>query len=207
MKYAHSLFITTTLSFALGCSVGSPRDINNEDDELFGAGGRDLTEFWISVPIPHSQNTKNLNFSMMRSKVERATGLTWAQWEQSKQTFGAPDYIENWHEDRFVSQQKLTRWRTMAMDICEELVAQDAGKGNRNYFTIVDPAENIDVTANPVKQQIDAMHQRMFLEKVSATDLQESLALLSELQAEDSSELAWQGLCVAYISSMRFLSY
>ncbi len=205
MKHLHTVFIAATIMIPLGCGGSFSSDYDGE--ELIGAGGRDLTEYWVSVPIPHSQNTKNLNFQMMGNKVKSATGLNCGPSEQSRQTFGAPDYIENWSEDRVINQQKINGWRAIVMECCEELVTQDAGKANRSYFTVIDPAANINIAAIPVTQQIDAMHQRMFLEEVSTSDLQESLTLLSELQTEESPEIAWQGLCVAYMSSMRFLSY
>jgi len=181
-----------------------------EDDRLEGAGGRDLTEHWPTIEVPYSQNTKMLSFAQMQNEVQRATGRSWVvdgqdQWEANRGVFGGADYIETWSVDRQPSQQKLVTWRKMAFTVCGAAVAADAGSDERSLFVAVDPATPIDpATATP---QIVELFSRFFLEAPSQAEIDTALTALTDLEALQNARQAWRGLCAAYLSSQRFLTY
>lgn len=180
------------------------------DDELAGAGGRDLTEYWPDIDLPYSQNTKMLSFEQMRNEVQRATGRSWRedgqdQWEAHRGVLGGADYIDIWAVDREPSQQKLVTWRKMAFRVCGAAVNADAGAPDRTLFVAVDPGAAIDpATAAP---QVEQLFARFFLEAPSQTEVDQAIAALSEMETLANARQAWRGLCAAYLSSQRFLTY
>ena len=198
--------------FLVACGVGGGDDGQPLEDELKGAGGRDLTEFWPEIDIPFSDNAKLLNFEMMRNEVLRATGLSWQvdgvdQWERNRSALGGADYDVSWSEDRAVSQQKVVIWRKMAFTVCGDLVAAEAGQETRTVFDVVDPGITIDTADASVADQISSMWRRFFYIDPASEDRSDSLSLLNDLQDLSGPSDAWRGLCAGYLASMRFLSY
>lgn len=195
------------------CTIGDvalePGEV--DPDELKGAGGRDLSEYWPSIDIPLSQNTRMLSFDMMRNEVMRATGRTWVingtdQWEPNRTGLGGADYVTIFAEDLTPSQQRMVLWRRMAFQVCGDLVAAEAGAPTRAVFTVVDPGAAIDAAAASTASQIRALFRRFFLSDAEDEDVADSLALVSTL-APGGPDVAWRGLCAAYLGSMRFVTY
>lgn len=195
-----------------GCTIGdvSIEQGEADPDEITGAGGRDLTEYWPSIDIPLSQNTRMLNFEMMRNEVLRATGRSWVlgdvdQWEQNRIALGGADYETVFAEDLTPSQQRMVLWRRMAFQVCGDLVAAESGAATRTVFTVVDPG-TLEPTAPATLDQIRALFRRFFLSDPEAEEVGDSQALLQEL-APGGTAVAWRGLCAAYLGSMRFVTY
>jgi hypothetical protein len=179
-------------------------------DEMAGAGGRDVSEYWQNIDHALSQNTRMLSYSMLRSEVMRATGRSWMsggadQWEKNRGPLGGADYVTTFADDLTPSQQRIVLIRKMAFQVCGDLVTAEAGAATRTVFTEVDPGVAIDATAAVTKSQIGAMYHRFFLEDASDADLADGAALLGKLGTDP--KIAWRGLCVSYLSSMRFLTY
>ncbi len=204
----------------LGCTgkINSPGnnpgqdDAGPEDSELVGAGGRDLLTDWPSIALPFSDNTKMLNFEQLRNEVLRVTTLSWVdvgndQWESNRSILGGADYSDTWQVDITPNQQKILTIRRMAFTVCGNLVEAEAGQATRTVFAVLDPAVVIDTAAASTESQVTALYKRFFFEDASAAAVTDSLALLGDLQTSDNQREAWRGLCTAYLSSMRFLSY
>lgn len=204
--------VAVTLALA-SCNVG---DVNLDEgevdpDEIKGAGGRDLTEYWPSIDIPLSQNTRMLSFEMMRNEVTRATGKSWVisgvdQWEANRIPLGGADYEVVFAEDLTPSQQRMVLWRRMAFQVCGDVVAAEAGAATRAVFTVVDPGTAVDGAAATTVSQVRALFRRFFLTDADDEDVADSVALLQQL-GPGGGEIAWRGLCAAYLGSMRFVTY
>jgi hypothetical protein len=200
-------------ALALGACVGSVSFDGDRVDpaELQGAGGRDLTEYWPSIGIPLSQNTRMLGFEMMRNEVRRATGLSWVvggvdQWAQNRIPLGGADYQTVFAADSTPSQQRMVLWRRMAFQVCGDLVAAEAGAASRAVFTVVDPGAAIATGAASTASQVRALYRRFFLSDAGDEDVADSLALLETL-GPAGGQVAWRSLCAAYLGSMRFVTY
>jgi hypothetical protein len=179
-------------------------------DEMAGAGGRDVSEYWQNIDHALSQNTRMLSYPMLRSEVMRATGRSWEiggtdQWEKNRGPLGGADYVTTFADDLTPSQQRIVLIRKMAFQVCGDLVTAEAGAATRTVFTELDPGVAIDVTAATTKAQIGAMYRRFFLEDASEADLADGGALLGKLGTDP--KIAWRGLCASYLGSMRFLTY
>lgn len=195
------------------CTIGDVGLEEGEADpeELKGAGGRDLTEYWPSIDIPGSQNTRMLSFEMMRNEVLRATGKSWVvsgvdQWEPNRTALGGADYQTIFAEDLTPSQQRMVLWRRMAFQVCGDLVTAEAGATTRAVFTVLDPGATLDPTAPATAEQVRALYRRFFLTDADADDVSDSLTLLATL-APSGAQAGWRGLCAAYLGSMRFVTY
>lgn len=187
-------------------------DSEGDSKHMKGAGGRSVAEYWPSIDIPMSQNTRMLSFEMLRSEVQRATGLDWAlggvsQWEPNRAALGGADYVSTFADDLTPSQQRIVLLRKMAFTVCGDLVAQEGGSETREVFDVLDPADPASVTSADADSQIASLHYRFFLEEAEEIDIAESKELLSVLSAEGGSEAAWRGVCASFLGSMRFLSY
>jgi len=208
--FRKSTFAILTLGLFAGCQGIAPHVGGDEKDELVGAGGRDLTEYWPDIDVPHSQNTKLLSFDMMKNEVMRATGQSWDSWAANASVLGAANWSTIWTEDRTPNQQKIVTLRKMALAVCQSVVDAEAGQATRSVFTEVDPASTIDPTAAITRTQVVKLFERVFMESPSEADITESLQALGDLQAiapGGGPRQAWRGLCASYLASMRFLSY
>ena len=205
----------------VGCTgdIRSPGGVDDVIDagptinpELVGAGDRDLLTDWPSIALPFSDNTKMLNFEQLRNEVLRATTLSWVdvnidQWEGNRSILGGADYVENWANDVTPNQQKILTIRRMSFTVCGDLVTAEAGQATRTVFEVLDPGVVIDTAAASTAAQVGALYKRFFFEDAPPQAMTDSLALLGDLQTLDNQSEAWRGLCTAYLSSMRFLSY
>jgi hypothetical protein len=210
------LFSTLALGACTGGLITGGRadgeeDVDGEEEvdesQLVGAGGRDLMQFWPNIDVPFSENTKMLAYPMMRSEVIRATSIDWADWEANRELLGGADYQNQWVEDRTPSQQKFSTWRRMALDVCLELVDKEAGQSSRTVFTAIDPGEATTASDPKVREQVTNLFERFFIESPSETEIVESIQAFEDLDGANRPKRAWRGLCAAYLSSMRFLSY
>jgi hypothetical protein len=182
-------------------------------NELLGAGGRDISEYWQSIDVPLSQNTRMLSYPMLRSEVTRAIGQSWVvngvdQWERNRGPLGGADHVTSFTDDLTPSQQRIVLIRKMSFAVCGALVAAEAGMATRTVFTDLDPGAAFDVSSAATKAQITSLFRRVFLSDPEDADLLDGAALLSKLSpAGDQGRIAWRGLCAAYLGSMRFLTY
>ena len=182
-------------------------------NELLGAGGRDISEYWQSLDVPLSQNTRMLSYPMLRSEVTRATGKSWVvnsvdQWERNRGPLGGADHVTTFTDDLTPSQQRIVLIRKMAFSVCGDLVAAEAGTATRTVFTAIDPGAAFDAASATTKAQITSVFHRFFLSEPEEEDFVDGVALLTKLSpAGDQGRIAWRGLCAAYLGSMRFLTY
>jgi hypothetical protein len=179
-------------------------------DEMVGAGGRDVAEYWQTIEHPLSQNTRMLSYSMLKSEVMRATGRSWVvggadQWERNRGPLGGADFVTTFADDLTPSQQRIVLIRKMAFQVCGDLVNAEAGAAARPVFSELDPGVAIDAAADTTKAQIAALFKRFFLEDAAPADLADGAALLGALGTDP--KIAWRGLCASYVGSMRFLTY
>jgi hypothetical protein len=179
-------------------------------NEMTGAGGRDISEYWQTIDPALSQNTRMLSYAMLRSEVTRATGRSWVvgsadQWDKNRGPLGGADYLTTFADDLTPSQQRIVLIRKMAFQVCGDLVTAEAGATTRTVFSELDPGVAIDPAAPATKAQIAAMYRRFFLEDASNADLADGAALLGKLGTTPT--VAWRGLCVSYLGSMHFLTY
>lgn len=180
--------------------------------ELVGAGGRDITQFWPNVEVRGGENTKMLNYEMLKNEVMRATGRSWVigttdQWAANRGILGGADWVTSWNEDRNPSQAKIITIRKMALKVCLDAVNADAGQTTRTLFTDLDPDLTIDPAAAITRTQVSNLYERIFLDTPAEEEITDALSALTDLQTINGPRLAWRGLCGAYLSSMRFLTY
>jgi len=208
-----TFLVAVGVTLAVGCT-GEVSDGSTVDmTEMRGAGGRDISEYWPSISIALSQNTRMLSYAMLRSEVERATGKSWVvggvdQWERNRGPLGGADYVTTFSDDLVPSQQRIVLIRKMALQVCADVVAAEAGAASRTVFTEVDPGAAFDAGAATTKAQVAALFRRFFLEDASPAELADGQALLSTLSPTGADgKTAWRGLCASYLASMRFLTY
>jgi hypothetical protein len=209
-----SLALTVVGCEGLGViTTGDDQGNGVDPTQLEGAGGRSITEYWPSIEIPLSENTRMLSFDMMRNEVMRATGHSWVvdgqdMWERNRGALGGADYQTTFVDDLTPSQQRIVLWRKMAFQVCTDLVDDEAGASSRLVFLDVDPAASFDPASSAVQRQILALFRRFFLADAEDQDVADARELLQALApGGQDGRTAWRGLCVAYLSSMRFLTY
>jgi len=214
-KHAHTgALLAAGLAVVLSACTG---EISKEGgpgapatDEMSGAGGRDVAEYWQTIDHPLSQNTRMLSYAMLKSEVMRATGKSWVvggadQWEKNRSALGGADFVTTFADDITPSQQRIVLIRKMAFTVCGDVINGEAGAAARTVFTELDPGVAIDVAADTTRAQIKTLFKRFFLEDAADADVADGLALLGALAADP--KIAWRGLCTSYVGSMRFLTY
>jgi len=212
----HRKLTILSLLAAMACTGTVDENVGNddppapEDDPLLGAGDRDITSNWPDIDLPYSQNTKMLSFSMLKNEVLRATAHTWVDgeidmWEANRSALGGADYVNIFQPNRTITQQKIVTIRKMALSVCEDVVAADT-LGEPILFTLQSPSAAIADDAT-TRSQVELIYKRFFLVNASSVEVDESIQLLSDLAGTDGPTEAWRGLCAAYLSSMRFLTY
>ena len=208
-----ALLLTTGVAVTVGCTGQIGSGPGDHHDEMSGAGGRDISEYWPSIDIPLAQNTRMLSFEMLRSEVARATGRSWLvssidQWAPNRGALGGADFVSSFADDLVPSQQRIVLIRKMAFQVCGDLIAAEAGAPSRVVFATLDPGAPIDAAAASTTAQIAALFQRFFLAEATAADVTDGEALMSKLSPSGSDgKIAWRGLCASYLASMRFLTY
>lgn len=210
------------IEFAEGGPHGSPSDrLPTADDlsatpsraELQGVGGRNITEFWEELEVPLSANAKMLSFDMMKKEVQRAVGVSWVvggedQWEKNRATLGGADYTSSFVEDITPSQQKVVLWRSLAWQVCQDAVNNDAGKTARTVFADVDPGAALTPSSAAAKDQVRKLYLRFLLENPSESELSASTSLLADSFNESKDpKTAWRMVCVGLLGSMKFVTY
>ena len=184
-----------------------------DNQEMLGAGGRNIAEYWPSIGVALSQNTRMLSYDMLRAEVSRATGKSWVvggvdQWERNRGALGGADYTTTFADDLTPSQQRIVLVRKMAFQVCGDVIAAEAGAATREVFTELDPGAAFDPAGASTETQIRALFKRFFLEDAGADDVTEAKALLAKLSPDGANgTVAWRGLCAGYLASMRFLTY
>ena len=183
----------------------------NREFEMSGAGGRDIAEYWPTIDVPLSQNTRMLSYDMLKAEVMRATGHSWViagadQWEKNRGPLGGADFVTTFADDLTPSQARIVLIRKMAFQVCGDLVAGEAGATTRTVFADVDPGAQIDPAGDTTKAQVTSMFRRFFLEDPTQDDIADSLALIGKI-APTGSQAAWRGVCASYLGSLRFLTY
>jgi len=207
------MLLAAALTLSCTGEVGSAGGGGGSSFEMSGAGGRDISEYWLSLDIPLSQNTRMLSFEMLRSEVDRATGRSWVvagadQWDLNRGPLGGADYATTFADDLTPSQQRIVLIRKMAFAVCGDLVTAEAGSVSPAIFTELDPGAAFDAAAANTKAQISALFRRFFLADASAVDIADGQALLAALSPDGSDgRIAWRGVCASYLASMRFLTY
>jgi hypothetical protein len=182
-------------------------------NEMRGAGGRDIAEYWPTIEVAGGQNTRMMSYDMIKAEVTRATGKGWVvsgvdQWPRNRGALGGADYVTTFADDLTPSQQRMVLVRKMGFAVCGDLVTSEAGQATRIVFTDVDPGATLDPAAATTKAQISALFRRFFMADAADEDVSEGVALLTSLQQGGAdAKAAWRGLCVSYLSSMRFLTY
>jgi hypothetical protein len=205
------IFIAASLAVSTSCTGEIGRNSQKGDPfEMSGAGGRDLSEYWQDLDIPLSQNTRMLDFDMLKSEVQRATGRSWVvggvdQWDRNRGPLGGADYVESFADDLTPSQQRIVLIRKMAFSVCTDLVTAEAGQATRTVFTDVDPGATVDATSATTKAQITTLFKRVYLDEPTDADITDAQTLIGKLGTD--GHIAWRGLCASYIASMKFLTY
>lgn len=214
------LSIYALLLAVLGCNnEEGPEEIPPEPEspEFDGSGDRDIRESWFASEVPFDRNVQLLSFTQLRNEVDRALDNTpWLGesnedlWPGALGSFRGANYTTRFQNQRQPSQQWLVNARRMAFSVCGARTLQESGlaQADRVVYDAVDPADPIVTAEDDVAEQVRSLHARFYRTRnVTDDDLQTSLTLLEELQDEAGPADAWSGLCVAYLTSMRFLSF
>ena len=188
-----------------------------ESPEFNGSGDRDIRDSWFSTDVAYGNNLQMLSYRQLNNEVDRALDNTpWLddadvdQWPGAIGRFRGANFTTRFVDDRLPSQQWLVSARKMAFSVCQRRVSAEAGvaQEDRVVFDVVDPAETIDLDASETEGQIQSLYKRFFQTgEISDDDLSTSLELLGELQTEAGAPDAWMGLCVANLTSIRFLTF
>jgi hypothetical protein len=147
---------------------------------------------------------------MIKSEVQRATGRSWVvggvdQWNRNRGPLGGADYVSSFSDDLTPSQQRIVLIRKMAISVCTDLVAAEAGQATRVVFTDVDPGATVDAMSDTTKAQITTLYKHVFLDDPSDDDITDAQTLIGKLGTD--GHIAWRGLCASYLASMKFLTY
>lgn len=204
--------LAIAVAVASGCSVGSGDDSGEDgpDDKVVGATAGDQTHIisddWEVAPVRLGNNLKMLNFAQMQSELLRATSVAYGDWAENRAVFGAPDFKTSFQEDRTPTATKILTWRKIAFSVCGEMVKNETT--TPVVFSSIAPTAAISADDPKVKAQITAIFTKFFLEPPAPADVDASAkALVDTVAAGGPPAEAWTGLCVAYLSSMRFLTY
>jgi hypothetical protein len=179
-------------------------------DRVVGASAGGMTHIisdgWAEAPVPYGDNVKMLNFPQMRAEVRRATGVDWPSWAQNRVAFGGADYVATFQDDRTPSATKLVTWRKMAFEVCTTLTNAEASAPS--LFSAISPTAPIAANDPKIAAQVKLVFTRFFLDDAGANDVVASTKALTDIVDAGGSPIeAWTGLCVGYLSSMRFLTY
>lgn len=196
---------------AFGCTVGGGNDPSPADDDpIIGAsaGGQTniVSDSWEVASVHAGNNLKMLNFAQMQSEVLRATGVTYSAWGDNRVVFGSPDFKTSYLEDRLPTATKILTWRKIAYSVCGDMIANE--KATPALFSSIAPTAAIDAADSKVVAQVKAIFTKFFLEPPTTGEVAVSTkALADSIAAGGAPTDAWKSLCVAYLSSMRFLTY
>lgn len=211
-KVRRGLIASCLVAGACSAELGSGGDeVDPADSEpVIGssAGGQTniISDGWAEETVPHGNNLKMLNFKQMQSEVLRATSITSKEWATLRTAFGAPDFVNSFSEDRVPSATKILTWRRLAFSVCGSMISKETA--TPALFSSIAPSAAIDATNPRVTEQITAVFTKVFQAPPSADEVSLSTQMLVDAVAAGGTPAeAWTGLCVAYLSSMRFLTY
>lgn len=195
------------------CTVGSGSGSGEnpaDSEQVIGssAGGQTniISDAWEVETVPHGNNLKMLNFVQMQSEVLRATSITSKEWAGLRTAFGAPDFVNSYEEDRTPTATKILTWRKLAFSVCGSMITNETA--TPALFTSITPTAAISASDSRVTEQVTAVFTKFFQDPPTADEVALSTKMLTDVVAGGGKPgEAWTGLCVAYISSMRFLTY
>lgn len=195
-----------------GACTGTIGSGNTEEDDgpVVGstAGGMTniISDGWEIAPVRHGNSLKMLKFSQMKNEVLRATTVAYAKWDALRPTFGVPDFATRFDEDRTPTATKIVMWRKVAYSVCKDMVAKE--QKTPAIFSSISPSATIGAEDPAVAKQVEIIFTRFFLEPPSPDAVSQSIKTLTGIVAKGGSPTeAWGSLCMAYLSSMRFLTY
>lgn len=193
------------------CTVGGGGGTQPPDDQpVIGAsaGGQTniISDGWEEASVRGGNNIKFLNFTQMQAEMLRATSINYDKWEANRNVFGAADFRSSFEEDRTPTTTKIMTWRKIAFAVCGQMIKKEMT--TPNLFASISPAAAIDIADSKVVDQVKAVFTKFFFDPPSSKELEMSTkALAATIAAGGKPSEAWANLCVAYLSSMRFLTY
>lgn len=191
-----------------GCTADLGGDEPN--DRVIGSTAGDQTHIisddWEKAPVRLGNNLKMLNFAQMQSEVLRATSIAYDGWAENRAVFGGPDFKTTFQDDRTPTATKILTWRKIAFSVCASMITKETT--TPALFASIAPTAAISAADPKVGDQVTAMFTKFFLEAPSSVEVEASTKALTDTVAAGGSPVeAWGTLCVAYLSSMRFLTY
>lgn len=182
----------------------------DDDAPVIGAsaGGETniISDGWELASVRGGNNLKMMNFAQMQSEVLRATSVAYDNWAQYRLVFGAADFRESFQEDRTPTATKVLTWRKIAFSVCASMVTKETTRPV--LFASISPTANISSSDPRVVAQVRAIFTKFFFEPPTLKEVDASTrALVNTVAAGGTPSQAWSNLCVAYLSSMRFLTY
>lgn len=165
-----------------------------------------VSDSWYEAPVRFGNTLKMLNFEQLKSELAAVTGADSTELASAGAAFGAANYKTVFQDDRTPTSSKLIAYRKIAYKMCTEMITREGN--TRALFSEVAPSAAISAQDPKVAAQVKKIFARVFLEEPTQVEIDHSTNALGQFVAEGSSPAeAWTGLCVGYLSSMRFLTY
>lgn len=207
------IMIAGCFSLAAGaCTVGGDGGGAKEadGDQLIGAsaGGETniISDAWAESTVRFGNNVKMLNFRQLKSEVARATGVASYDWGNNGDVFGAADFQTSFHDDLTPGATKIITLRKIAFDVCAKMIAAETT--TPALFSAMSPKAAVSAQDPKLAEQVKLVFTRFFMEEPTPDEADVSTkAVVMQIAAGATPAAAWAGLCVGYITSMRFLSY
>ncbi len=208
-----SISLGLLLTAGVGACDGSGLDDQQpppDDDPVVGASaGGDtnvISDGWETASVHGGNNLKMMNFEQLQAELLRATSITYSKWEENRLVFGGADYKTSFQEERTPTATKILTWRKITYSVCTDMIAKETT--TPKLFLAIAPNAAIDPADPKVTAQVTAIFTKFFFEPPNAQELDVSTATLAKsVAAGGGPSDAWINLCVAYLSSMRFLAY
>ena len=165
-----------------------------------------VSDSWYEAPVRFGNTIKMLNFEQLKSELAAVTGADSTELASAGAAFGAANYKTVFQDDRTPTSSKLIAYRKIAYKMCGEMVKREGN--TRALFSEIAPSAAINAEDPKVAAQVKKIFARVFLEEPTQVEIDHSTKALGQFVAEGLSPAdAWTGLCVGYLSSMRFLTY
>lgn len=165
-----------------------------------------VSDSWYEAPVRFGNTIKMLNFEQLKSELSAVTGADSTELASAGAAFGAANYKTVFQDDRTPTSSKLIAYRKIVYKMCTEMIKREGN--TRALFSEVAPSAAISAQDPKVAAQVKKIFARVFLEEPTQVEIDHSTKALGQFVAEGSSPAdAWTGLCVGYLSSMRFLTY
>jgi hypothetical protein len=199
-----------------GATSGGPRagDKPSEgtppvSDLLTMRSGLPIASTWLDADVAFDNNAQLLTLDALKQEVMRATGQTWTmngveQWANVASAYGDADYATRFTDERVPTAQKLTIVRSMATAVCSAAASSSSAYAKLGGASV---DVNATIADSPALQSaVAAIYENFFLVKPAQADVTISTKLLLDEQAKGGPKTAWTYLCVAYLTSINFLS-